>query len=212
MAVAAGLAAGAVLWSGGDGDATAAAPRADDLFVVDGRLTSARSTGQSTLEVSVRRSTVLWFSDRPARLNGNRPIGTFVAEWPSIFRGDPPNAVVLAPSDDRSRRPIAVELQRPTFDRSTGVVRFQLRRERRSGRVATDWLARWQRAPRSARGRLVLFIDGGSPPSPAATVAAAFAQGMEAIDVLRAAAAGGGTVAGEAAADLEQLRQAATSP
>jgi hypothetical protein len=78
--------------------------------------------------------------------------------------------------------------------------------------VATDWLARWQRAPRSARGRLVLFIDGGSPLSPAATVAAAFAQGMEAIDVLRAAAAGGGTVAGEAAADLEQLRQAATSP
>jgi hypothetical protein len=213
IAVAAGLALGAALWAGSDedGDGDPAAVGAGDLFVVDGRLASARSTGQGTLEVDVKDATVLWFSDRPARLNGNRPIGEFVAEWPSTFGGDPPNAAVLA---QHSRHPIGVELQRPSIDRSRHVARFELRPEPGSGDRASAWLAKLDRTPRSELGRLVLFVDNGGPlpgpqPSPSPEVTTAYTKGMAAIETLQAVAASGGSLSATAAADLEELQQAA---
>jgi hypothetical protein len=218
VAVAVGLAAGAALWAEGDDDGDdpmVAATSAGDLYVVDGRVASARSTGPDTLEVSVEGATVLWFSDRPARLHGNRPIRQFVAQWPATFGADPPNAAVLTPSDQQARRPIAVELQRPKFDRSTGVVRFVLRPERGSEGRAARWLATLDRAARSELGRLVLFVDNGalpspaSAPSPAVAVATAFTEGEAAIDTLQSIAAGGGASSAQAAQDLEALQQQA---
>jgi len=214
VAVAVGVAAGAALWAGSDDDGgdpttTTAATGAGDLYVVDGRLAAVRSTGPDTLEVSVEGATVLWFSDRPARLHGNRPIRQFVAHWPSTFGTDPPNAAVLAPSDEHSRRPIAVELQRPSFNRVTGVVRFVLRPERGSEDQGARWLATLDRAPRSELGRLILFVDDGDPPSP--SVAAAFDEGEAAIAALQSVAAGGGTLGAEAVEDLEELQQRAAA-
>jgi hypothetical protein len=221
VAVAAGLAVGAAFWAGDDddgGDPTAvAATGAGDLYVVDGRLAFARSTGPGTLEVGVKGATALWFSDRPARLHGNRPIRQFVAQWRSTFGADPPNAAVLAPSDEQSRRPIAVELQRPSFDPATGVVRFVLRSERGSNDRAARWLATLDSAPRSELGRLVLFVDDGGPlpppvpPSPAAAMASAFAEGEVAIDTLQSIAADGGASSAQAAQDLEALQQQAAT-
>lgn len=220
VAAAVGLAVGAALWSGGDDDGDSAATAsvaATDLYVVDGRLTSVRSTGADAVEVRVDDPTVLWFTDRPARLNGSRPIGEFVADWPSTFGEDPPNAAVLVPSDDRSRRPVAVELQRPSFDRSTGVATFALRPERGSDERTAAWLATLERMPPSELGRLVLFVDSGSPlpgpgpPTPGEALATAFAQGEEAIDVINDFAAQGGSLGTEAAQDLQQLQEDAAA-
>jgi len=216
IAVATGLAAGAALWAGSDDDGggdPASVAAASDLYVVDGRLASARSTGPGTLEVGLEGAAVLWFSDRPARLHGNRPVRQFVAQWPSTFGTDPPNAAVLAPSDEQSRPPLAVELQRPHFDRSTGVVRFVLRPERGSKDRAARWLATLHRAARSGLDRLVLFVDNGVLPGPAPgpAVAAAFAEGEQAIGVLQSAVAGGGTLSAQAAEDLEALQQQAAT-
>jgi hypothetical protein len=220
-ALAAGLAAGAALWAGndgGDGEPMAAAAAGGDLYVVDGRLASARTTGPGTFQVDLEGATVLWFSDRPARLHGNRPIGRFVAQWPSTFGADQPNAAVLALSDDGSHRPVVVELQPPTFDRSAGVVSFVLRPER--GSEALDprrFLTALDRV-RSQRGRFVLFVDSGAPLPPAslpaaptaAVLAAAFADGQQAIDVLQSvAAASEGALNAQAEADLEALSQQA---
>jgi hypothetical protein len=207
IAAVAGLAAGAALWAGSDHDGDGpAATGAGDLYVVDGRLVSARWTGADTLEVGVKAATVLWFSDRPTRLNGNRPIGQFVAQWPSTFGADPPNAAVLAPSDEELRRPIAVELQRPNFDRSTGIVRFALRLERGSDDREAGRIATLDRARRSELGRLVLFVDDGpTPPTPAEIIAANYARAADSIEVLRAQVADAGEAGAEAAQDLSGL-------
>ena len=222
-ALIAGLAAGAALWAGSDaGDdeptAAAGAAAAGDLYMVEGRLVSSRTSGSGTLEVDLEGATVLWFSDRPARLHGNRPIARFVAEWPATFGADQPNAAALAPSDERSPSPVVVELEPPTFDRSSGVASFVLRPQGGSESPGARRLTTALDEARSQRGRLVLFVDSGvplpsSPPSPsqATEVAAAFAEAQQAINVLQTVAAGGGTLSATAEADLEALQQQAAA-
>ncbi|MFZ4519432.1 MAG: hypothetical protein ACOYOP_13660 [Microthrixaceae bacterium] len=54
---------------------------------------------------------VLVFTDRPQRHADTVGIRRFVAAWPKVFAGDPPNAVIAGTLPDGSRTQLAVEVR-----------------------------------------------------------------------------------------------------
>jgi hypothetical protein len=198
--------------SGAAAATTTAAP--GNLYVVEAESGRAVKTGGATWRLELRDTSVLWFTDRPIRRSGFQGIARFVDAWPAIFRGAPPNAALLLPSRPAGASPIAVELTKPRYNRGSGVASFTLRPEAATTHDMGAWLARLEPTEKTRTGRIVLFVDDGGgplvppvdPPSPAAVIAVAAAQGQAAIEQLQALAQSSDPqVAAQANAALEQL-------
>lgn len=111
--IAGGIAAAAAITAG---DASAAAKKADFLFVQTSKgMSFDRATGQLTL-AGVSPVT-LYFTDRPQRIAGNMKTTRFIPFWnegADSFRSNPPNAD-LSIVEGQSLRQVVVELQDPVL-------------------------------------------------------------------------------------------------
>ena len=105
---------------------------------------------------------ITWFSDRPQRLSGHRPLGTFLDWWDAFGFGDVrPNAVLSLPTADAAQDTLVFALNRPVLNRDgsltfTGVL---LPDDAPRTEGVRGHGARADAALPAAFGRAVLFVD-----------------------------------------------------
>jgi uncharacterized protein YjbI with pentapeptide repeats len=108
---------------------------------------------------------MVWFSDRPARNQGQLPVGSFPGSWKGLgFAADPPNAVLTLLDGDRAADTMVLELRKPTYDAKRRTIRYPARRlAHASGNLASHEPSNDGRVPRRFKDAS-LFIDDASAP------------------------------------------------
>jgi hypothetical protein len=72
---------------------------------------------------------IVWFSDRPARHQGQLPVGNFPGSWKGRgFSADPPNAALTLLDGDRSADTVVLEIRKPTYNAKKHTIRYRARR------------------------------------------------------------------------------------
>jgi hypothetical protein len=140
------------------------APGIDYLFTLGagGGTHQALPDGRFRVTLTAPDADVLWFSNRPQRLSGHRPVGTFVAWWDAFGFGDvAPNAVLSLPAGEAGRDTLVFSMDRPVLN-ADGSVAF-------TGAVLPDDAPRSEAVHAHAEradadlpaafGRAVLFVD-----------------------------------------------------
>jgi hypothetical protein len=105
---------------------------------------------------------VVWFSNRPQRLSGHRPVATFVEWWDAFGFGDvPPNAVLSLPAGEAGRDTLVFSMDRPALnaDGSLTFTGAALPDDAPRTETLHAHAARADADLPAAFGRAVLFVD-----------------------------------------------------
>ncbi len=103
---------------------------AELLFVQNaGATTLAPGDGDiHTLTMNDVGMQTLYFANRPARMAGTMPTGTFVAAFPVAFADDPPNAALIGhpTAGGDQEEAVIVELTNPKYDAANATLTYQV--------------------------------------------------------------------------------------
>lgn len=137
----------------------------EQLFALaaDSGTVSADAAGDLTLTLDAPDPQLIQYADRPGRSAAWMPLDTFVAAWPVLFAGDPPNAVLSwAPtSADHAPGMLVLELGDPVLAADGGSLVLSAIAAPVAGQdlLATDWP---DRSVPLALGAPSLAIDGAA--------------------------------------------------
>lgn len=98
---------------------TAEAPQADRSYLFVVTADNARME-DGRLMLSGLADDMSYFTDRPYRESGRRPLVSLLEHWnlgKDSFAADPPNAVLV--SHDREREPVIIEIMNPVLEDDT---------------------------------------------------------------------------------------------
>lgn len=144
------------------------APGIEYLFLLKstgGKLApKAGADGVFTITLTNPDTDVAWFSDRPQRLTGHRPLATFVDWWDGLgFGAVPPNAVIALPHGKAEQDTLIFTMGRPAWDAKARTLTFQaVRLEDDAPPHRLDaHRARADKTLSASFGAAVVFVDPG---------------------------------------------------
>ena len=121
--------------------------------------------GRFVVTLAAPDANILWFSDRPQRLSGHRPLGTFLDWWNRFgFAANPPNAVLSVPGASPGQDTLVFTLDRPALS-ADGSLTFTgvILKDDAPRSAATQAHAAQADADLPATfGRAILFVDPGN--------------------------------------------------